>query len=73
MKEEKSAHGHMGHFPQDGENEQNVSYFFEAFLRPNGLIFLSFLNFSEEIMSVGRNTKYCALSYERYKIMRIAI
>ena len=32
---------HMGHFPQDGENEQNLSDFFvfEASLWPNGLIF----------------------------------
>ena len=46
---------HMGHFPQDGENEQNLSefFFFEASLWPNGLIFLSFLNCSEDIMSVG--------------------
>ena len=45
----------MGHFPQDGENEQNVSFFsfFEASLWPNGLIFLSFLNCSEEIMSAA--------------------
>ena len=44
---------HMGHFPQDGEHEQNLSefFFFEASLWPNGLIFLSFLNCSEEIMS----------------------
>ena len=36
----------MSHFPQDGENEQNVAFFkkFEALLRPNGLIFSSFLN-----------------------------
>ena len=45
---------HMGHFPQDGENEQNLSdFFFEASLWPNGMIFLSFLNCSEEIMSIG--------------------
>ena len=45
---------YMGHFPQDGENEQNLSEFFvcEASLWPNSLIFLSLLNCSEEIMSV---------------------
>ena len=31
---ESTAHTHMGHFPQDGENEQNLSefFFFEASL-----------------------------------------
>ena len=42
----------MGHFPQDGESGQNVDFFlfFGALLWPNGLIFLTFLNCSEEIL-----------------------
>ena len=44
---------HMGQFTQDGENGQNVAffYFFEAPLWPNGLIFSTFLNCSEEILT----------------------
>ena len=44
---------HMGHFPQDGWAKSVWIFFFEASLWPNGLIFLSFLNCSEEIMSVA--------------------
>ena len=38
---------HMGQFPQDGENGQNVAFFlifFGALLWPNGLILSAFLN-----------------------------
>ena len=45
----------MGHFPQGGEKEQNVSFVKkknEALFWLNGLIFSSFLNSSEEIISV---------------------
>ena len=39
------AHSHMGQFPQDGENGQNVAFFhfFVALLLPNGMIFQLFL------------------------------
>ena len=46
---------HMGSFPQDGENEQNLSYFFsslELYCGQTVIFFSSFLNCSEEIMSV---------------------
>ena len=47
----------MGQFLQDGENEQKMAFFLkkkiEALLWLNGLIFSSFLIFSEEIMSLG--------------------
>ena len=46
---------YMGQIPQDGENEQYVALFliFEALLWPNGWTFSSFINCSEEILSVG--------------------
>ena len=39
----------MGQIPQDRENGQNVAffYFFRALLWPSGLIFSTFLNYSE--------------------------
>ena len=46
----------MGQIPQDGENACFMSFFFiffEALLWLNGLIFSTFLNCSEEILSVG--------------------
>ena len=45
----------MGQTPQDGKNGQNVAFFcffFWALLWPNGLIFPTFLNCSEEILPV---------------------
>ena len=47
---------YMGQFLQDGEDEENLAFFFEkieALLWLNVLIFSNFLNFSEEIMSLG--------------------
>ena len=42
----------MGQIPQDGENGQNVAFFFfEALLCPNGYFFSTFVNCSEEILS----------------------
>ena len=45
----------MGQIPQDGENGQNVAFliFFGALLWPYGLIFSTFLNYSEEILPVA--------------------
>ena len=45
----------MGQIPQDGENGQNVAFsiVFGALLRPNGLIFLTFLNCSEDIFRIA--------------------
>ena len=45
----------MGQISQDGENGQNVAFsiVFGALLRPNGLIFLTVLNCSEEILAVA--------------------
>ena len=45
---------HMGSSAQDGENEQYLAlfFFFWALLWPNGLIFWSFVNCSEEILTV---------------------
>ena len=45
----------MGQIPQDGKNEENMFLFFsfEALLWPNGLIFSSFLNCSEDILFIG--------------------
>ena len=46
---------HMGHFPQDGENEQNLSFFsfFEASLWPNGsqLFWRDYVRCSLKILS----------------------
>ena len=45
---------YMGSSAQDGENEQYLAlfFFFGALLWPNGLIFWSFVNCSEEILTV---------------------
>ena len=52
---DKPTSSYMGSSAQDGENEQYLSYFFffGALLWPNGLIFWSFVNCSEEILSVA--------------------
>ena len=44
---------YMGQFTQDGENGQNVAFFysFEALVQSKGLIFSTFLNCFEEILS----------------------
>ena len=48
---------HMSHFPQDGEN-------FEALLRPNGLIFSSFLNCLKRICPLqSKNTFVLVLAF----------
>ena len=46
---------YMGSSAQDGENEQYLAlfFFFGALLWPNGLFFWSFVNCSEEILTVG--------------------
>ena len=46
-------HVHIGHFPQDGENEQNVAFFcfLKLYCDQTVWVFSSFLNCSEEIMS----------------------
>ena len=52
---------YMGSSAQDGENEQYLSLFlfFWALLWPNGLIFWSFVNCSEEILSVTVWKYFC--------------
>ena len=41
---------HMGQFPQDGENGQNVAFFWSSAVTKRFDFFLTFLNCSEEIL-----------------------